>query len=78
MPALVRGGGGAAGRRTRRLPAVKYRLSADAGWAVVEEYELNRGTDAQSSYAIAAYFCSIGTPMSNTFVLKTLQLIENT
>ena len=60
--------GGAAGRRTRRtrrLPAVKYRLSADAGWAVVEEYERNRGTDAQSSRAIAAYFCSIGTPMSS-------------
>ncbi len=53
--------------------AMRYRLSFDYGWRVVEEYQLNYGTDAGSSRAIAARFRAEGVPMGRTFVLRTLR-----
>ena len=61
----------AAVRRPHR--AVRYRLSFDYGWKVVEEYQLNYGTPAASSRAIAAHFTAQGAKMSPTFVLSTLR-----
>jgi hypothetical protein len=51
----------------------RYRLSFDYGWRVVEEYQLNLGTPAASSRAIAAHFRAQGVKMSATFVLSTVR-----
>eukprot|EP01052_Picozoa_sp_SAG31_P031998 SAG31_NODE_3460_length_4248_cov_2.088696_1_plen_237_part_00 len=52
---------------------MKYRLSFDYGWSVVEEYQKNYGTDAASSRAIAAHFRAQGVRMGRTFVQQTLR-----
>ena len=67
------------GRGTRRLiakaaqasrphRAVRYRLAYDHGWDIVDTYELNRGTPAGTTRAIAERFCSLGVRMSEKFV----------
>ena len=48
-------------------------LSFDYGWRVVEEYQLNLGTPAASSRAIAAHFRAQGVKMSASFVLSTMR-----
>ena len=53
--------------------ALRYRLSFDYGWAVVEEYQLNYGTPAASSRAIAAHFAAQGVKFSRAFVQDTLR-----
>jgi hypothetical protein len=64
---------GAAAGVSRPHRAVRYRLSFDYGWAVVEEYQLNYGTPAASSRAIAAHFVAQGVKLSKTFVQDTLR-----
>ena len=68
---------GSEGRRRAAIArphrAVRYRLSFDYGWKIVDEYQLNYGTPAASSRAIAAHFSAQGAKMSMTFVLSTLR-----
>jgi transposase len=53
--------------------ALRYRLSFDHGWDIVDEYMLRRDTQGENSRAIALHFRETrGVSMSHKFVLTTL------
>ena len=62
----------AAAAISRPHHALWYRLSFDHGWQIVEEYQLNYGTTASSSRAIAAHFADQGVKMSALELMQAL------